>query len=49
MIETYIPWSVHETAPGIFDWGESAPCKRIEAFMDVCEVCNLCSSFAPVP
>jgi beta-galactosidase len=37
MVETYIPWSVHETSPGVFDWGQADPRKDVEAFMRLCE------------
>lgn len=37
MVETYIPWSVHEVAPGSFDWGIEDPRKDIEAFLALCE------------
>jgi beta-galactosidase len=37
MVETYIPWSVHEPSPGVFDWGEVDPRKNVEAFMRLCE------------
>jgi beta-galactosidase len=37
MVETYIPWSVHESAPGCFDWGTDDGRKDIEAFLSLCE------------
>jgi beta-galactosidase len=37
MVETYIPWSVHETAPGVFDWGSQDARKDVEAFVRLCE------------
>jgi beta-galactosidase len=37
MIETYIPWSVHEAAPAVFDWGTTDPRKDFEAFCHLCE------------
>ena len=36
MIETYMPWSVHETAPGSFDFGESDPSRNVGRFLDIC-------------
>lgn len=36
MIETYIPWGVHETAPGQYDWGQIDPRKDLAAFMRLC-------------
>ncbi len=37
MIETYIPWSIHEIEPGLFDWGQNDARKDVEAFMRLCE------------
>lgn len=37
IIETYIPWSVHETAPGVYDFGEKDERKDLEAFLSLCE------------
>ncbi len=36
MVETYIPWSVHEIAPGEFDWGQIDERKDIEGFIELC-------------
>ncbi len=36
MIETYMPWSVHETAPGVFDFGEGDPSRDVGRFLDAC-------------
>ncbi|HEY7122585.1 MAG TPA: beta-galactosidase [Ktedonobacterales bacterium] len=49
MIETYIPWSVHETAPGVFDWGASDPRKDFEAFCQLCEASGLYLMVRPGP
>ncbi len=49
MIETYIPWSVHETSPGVFDWGQVDPRKDIEAFMRACEAHSLWLQVRPGP
>jgi beta-galactosidase len=35
MIETYVPWNVHEVAPGRFDWGEDDPARDLDAFLDL--------------
>ncbi len=35
MVCTYIPWEVHEVAPGEFDFGETDPRKDIGAFLDL--------------
>lgn len=49
MIETYIPWSVHETAPGVFDWGTVDPRKDFEAFCQLCEKHGLYLLVRPGP
>ena len=49
MLETYIPWSVHETAPGVFDWGEIDERKDVEAFMRLCEERGLWLLVRPGP
>lgn len=49
MIETYIPWSVHETTPGVFDWGQVDPRKDIQAFMQLCEEKELYLLVRPGP
>ena len=35
MIETYVPWSVHETAPGVFDWGVGDPRESLRGLLPV--------------
>ncbi len=49
MIETYIPWSIHETAPGHFDWGQDDPRKDVEAFLRLCEEKGLWLLVRPGP
>ncbi len=49
MIETYIPWSVHEREPGSFDWGTIDPRKDVEAFMRLCEERGLWLLVRPGP
>jgi beta-galactosidase len=49
MIETYIPWSVHEIAPGEFDWGSRDPRKDVEAFCQLCEARGLYLLVRPGP
>lgn len=49
MIETYIPWSVHETSQGVFDWGQVDPRKDIEEFMRACEARNIWLLVRPGP
>ncbi len=33
VVETYVPWSVHETAPGEFDFGRTDPDKDLDAWL----------------
>ena len=35
MVETYVPWQVHEIAPGQYDFGEQDPRKDVGAFVDM--------------
>lgn len=49
MVETYIPWSVHEVAPGVYDWGQDDPRKDVEAFMQLCEARGLWLLVRPGP
>lgn len=49
MIETYIPWSIHETAPGHYDWGQEDERKDAEAFMQLCEERGLWLIVRPGP
>src|SRR4051794_25175866 len=49
MIETYIPWSVHEIEPGVFDWGAIDDRKDIDAFMSLCEEKGLWLQVRPGP
>lgn len=49
MVETYIPWSVHEVAPGSFDWGSDDARKDVEAFLRLCEQRGLCVLVRPGP
>lgn len=49
MIETYIPWSVHEAAPGVFDWGTTDPRKDVDAFCALCEARGIWLMVRPGP
>lgn len=49
MVETYIPWSVHEITPGSFDWGTRDARKDVEAFMRLCEERGLWLLVRPGP
>ncbi len=49
MVETYIPWSIHEIAPGKFDFGERDSRKDVEAFMRLCQEKGLWLIVRPGP
>ena len=49
MIETYIPWSIHETEPDLFDWGQIDPRKDVEGFLRLCEKKGLWLLVRPGP
>jgi len=49
MVETYIPWSVHETSQGLFDWEQDDERKDVDAFMRLCEERNLWLLVRPGP
>jgi beta-galactosidase len=36
IIQTPVPWGVHESGPGIFDFGEKHPQKNLPQFLDLC-------------
>ena len=36
IIETYMPWSVHEVSPGRFDFGEVDPGLDVRRFLELC-------------
>jgi beta-galactosidase len=37
MVETYIPWSIHESANGDYDFGKIDPAKNLDKFLSLCE------------
>ena len=49
LIETYIPWSVHETEQGVYDFGEKDAKKDLEAFLTLCEQKGLWVIVRPGP
>lgn len=49
VVETYIPWAIHEITPGHYDWGQTDPRKDIEAFMNLCEARGLWLIVRPGP
>jgi beta-galactosidase len=49
IIDTYVPWSVHETAPGILDLGEHDPAKDVGAFLRLVKELGLFAIVRPGP
>ncbi len=49
MVDTYVPWSVHETRPGHFDFGESDPSLDLKRFLLMCMLRGLLVSLRPGP
>lgn len=49
IVETYIPWSIHETAQGEFDFGKVDPAKNIDKFLSLCEERGLKTLVRPGP
>src|SRR5262245_4882821 len=37
LIDTYVPWSVHETAPGELDFGTLDPRRDVSRFVRLCQ------------
>ncbi|MGF1469703.1 MAG: beta-galactosidase, partial [Sandaracinaceae bacterium] len=49
MVETYVPWQVHERAPGIYDFGDHEPAKDLGAFLDLAASLDLAVFLRPGP
>ncbi len=49
VVETYIPWSVHEVVRGHFDFGRRTPEKDLDAFLSLCEEKELYILVRPGP
>ncbi len=49
MIETYIPWAIHEIAPGEFDFGEHDPYKDLPRFLKICRELGIWVCVRPGP
>ncbi|HET9660993.1 MAG TPA: beta-galactosidase [Thermomicrobiales bacterium] len=49
MVETYVPWAIHETAAGVYDWGTIDDRKDVDAFMRLCEEKGLWLIVRPGP
>lgn len=49
LVDTYIPWNVHETAPGVLDLGEHDPRLDVGAFLDLAHELGLYAIVRPGP
>jgi beta-galactosidase len=49
MVETYVPWQVHEVGKGHFDFGEIDPQKDLAAFIDLAKELGLLVILRPGP
>src|SRR5882724_5789399 len=49
VIEVQVPWSVHELAPGEFDFGKLDPAKNLERFLSLAEEKGLKLFVSPGP
>ncbi len=49
IVETYVPWGVHEREPGDFDFGETDPRKDLGAFLDLIHELGLFAFVRPGP
>lgn len=49
IVETYVPWGVHETAPGDFDFGKKDARKDLAAFLDLAHELGLVAFVRPGP
>lgn len=48
-VETYVPWSVHELSPSVFDFGEHDRRKDLGAFLDLAHQLGLSAIVRPGP
>lgn len=49
IVETYVPWQIHEVAPGEYDFGEQDPRKDVGAFVDIAAELGLLVFARPGP
>ncbi|UJR81295.1 Beta-galactosidase [Sandaracinus amylolyticus] len=49
IVETYVPWQVHELAPGDYDFGQRDPRKDVGAFLDLAADLGLYAFVRPGP
>lgn len=49
LVDTYVPWAVHERAPGVFDFGDSDPTLDVVAFLELARELDLFAIVRPGP
>jgi beta-galactosidase len=49
IVEVPVPWGLHESGPGIFDFGQKNPQKGLPAFLDLCREDGLFVIIRPGP
>jgi hypothetical protein len=49
LVATYLSWRRHETAPGVFDWGETDPALDARRFITLCAERGLSVHLKPGP
>jgi beta-galactosidase len=49
IVDVPIPWGLHESGPGIFDFGEKNPQKGLPKFLDLCREVGLFAIVRPGP
>ncbi len=49
IVETYVPWQVHELAAGTYDFGQRDPRKDVGAFLDLAAELDLLAFVRPGP
>jgi len=49
LVDTYVPWAVHERLPGVYDFGESDPRLDVVRFLELAHEAGLCAIIRPGP
>jgi beta-galactosidase len=49
LVDTYVPWGVHEVAPGVADFGERDPSRDVAAFLALAHEVGLYAIVRPGP
>jgi beta-galactosidase len=49
LVDIYVPWGVHETAPGAYDFGERDPALDVAAFLELAHAIGLRCVLRPGP